>query len=123
MGVYIKGMEMPTSCWSCPFFHTSLHHIGDDKLLERYTCLRTGERAEEIINGRMGNCPLAPVPPHGRLIESAELYGKVEDIKTKAMSVSDKPQSWQFGVFWAVEQIEAALTNAPTIIPAEEGEC
>ena len=61
-----------------------------------------------------------PVPVHGRLIESVELYGRAEDIKTKALSVCDKPQSWQFGVFWAIEQIEAALTNAPTIIPAEE---
>ena len=40
MGVYIKGMEMPTSCDECPL----------------YTCMHNHE-----------DCPLVPVHPHGRL--------------------------------------------------------
>lgn len=48
MSVLVRGMKMPENCWNCPFFHKSLHYIGDDELLERYTCLRTGERAENI---------------------------------------------------------------------------
>ena len=68
MSVLIKGMEMPKNCWNCPFFHTSLHHIGDDELLERYTCLRTGERTDKNVTGYMKNCPLIELPPHGRTV-------------------------------------------------------
>ena len=109
MNILIKGMEMPANCFLCP-----LSVLNGDRLFCEVT-------KDEVIRAKRSICcPLVPVPKHGRLIKSAELYGKAEDIKTKALSVCDKPQSWQFGVFWAVEQIEAALTNAPTIIPAEE---
>jgi hypothetical protein len=43
MGVYINGMEMPTSCDECPL----------------YTCMHNHD-----------NCPLVPVPPFGRLIDA-----------------------------------------------------
>ena len=113
MGVYIKGIEMPTSCSKC--------HISQPDGVG-YICPIT--QGKPIVDCRQKtrhpNCPLVPVQTNGRLIESVELYGRVEDTKTKALSVCDKPQSWQFGVFWAIEQIEAALTNAPTIIPAED---
>lgn len=118
MSILIKGMEMPTSCYKCPLRRRDGMDIVCPVAHERFSVADVN-----ILDYRLDNCPLVPVPePHGRLIESVELYGRAEDIKTKAMSVCDKPQSWQFGVFWAIEQIEAALTNAPTIIPAEEGE-
>lgn len=110
MSILIKGMEMPTSCWPCPFFHTSLHHIGDDELLERYTCLRTGERTEEIFNGRMDNCPLVPIPPHGRLIDADALL-KTNNPVGKTMV---------FGGQYVYTENE--IQAAPTIIEAEEGE-
>lgn len=70
MSVLVRGMGMPKNCWNCPFFHTSMYHIGDDELLEIYTCLRTGKRTNENVTGYMKNCPLIPVPPHGRLIDA-----------------------------------------------------
>ena len=110
MSVLIRGMEMPKSCSECPLMESD-EEIGCH-------CYLTKQYAPRA---RPNNCPLIEAPPHGRLIESVELYGKAEEIKTKALSAYDKPQSWQFGAFWAIEQIEAALTNAPTIIEAEEG--
>lgn len=100
MSIIIHGMDMPT---------------------ERDTLVLVKTDGTAIVYDDEAYMTTAvPVPPHGRLIESVELYGRAEDIKTKAMSVRDKPQSWQFGVFWAIMQIKAALTNAPTIIEAEE---
>ena len=48
-------------------------------------------------------CPLVPVPPHGRLIDADELA-----------ATCDEPH-W---CAWLSD-----IDNAPTIIPAEEGEC
>ena len=71
--ILIKGMEMP---W-CEHQEIDIRRGTDGKWYA------IDSDWYEII----------PVPPHGRLIESAELYGKAEDIKTKAVSVCDKPQS------------------------------
>ena len=104
MGIYIKGMEMPKNCWNCPFFHTSLHHIGDDELLERYTCLRTGERTENVT-GYMKNCPLIEIPPHGRLIDADAFLAKAKEDP----------------LFPLVERygMSSVIEAQPTIAPAE----
>ena len=107
MGIYIKGVEMPGL----------IHGPITIRIYPTGKCINMGSLWPR---DSMPGVTAIPVPEHGRLIESAELYGKAEDIKTKALSVCDKPQSWQFGVFWAIEQIEAVLTNAPAIIPASE---
>ena len=61
MSVYIKGMEMPTRCYTCP--------CAD---LEYYDCnLMPGTRIEQ--HKRLDDCPLVPVPPHGRLIDADAL--------------------------------------------------
>ena len=52
MGVYIKGMEMPTCCYDCMMFYTCDFCNGIN--------IRT-ERAYD--------CPLIPVPDHGDLID------------------------------------------------------
>lgn len=93
MGVYIKGMEMPTSCWDCPF------------MLHRSFCLIntkiefTDEEYSEL-KGRYIGCPLVPVPPHGRLIDADVLAAKC-----------DSPH-------WCVWLSD--IDAAPTIVPAEE---
>ena len=52
MGVYIKGMEMPKDCDIC-FMHDSCEYSMP-------------------IGKRLSECPLVPVPPHGRLIAEAD---------------------------------------------------
>lgn len=63
MGVYIKGMEMPTKCIICP--------------LEMYGyCLanskkNVGESVVDFVKDE--DCPLIELPPHGRLIDADAL--------------------------------------------------
>ena len=68
MGVYIHGMEMPISCGKCPlhFYEgqavcscRALHAIDDDEILKPW-------------KNKRKDCPLIPVPPHGRLIAEAD---------------------------------------------------
>ena len=60
MGVYIKGMEMPTSCAGCPI---------DSDSCELWTQLPV----TLLSKVRHEDCPLVPVPPHGKLVEVADV--------------------------------------------------
>lgn len=97
MSVYIKGMEMPTSC------HVCVAGYGG-------CCYVAPADADGICpdNGRADFCPLVPVPEHDRLIEYhaavLAVYNGYKD----------------FGLTW--RNAEVMLGKLPTIIPAEEGE-
>ena len=74
MGVYIKGMEMPTSCWDCYFQDCGNCILNAHKVVDK--CILDGCRDAD--------CPLVTVPPHGRLIDADELcktiiYAKADD--------------------------------------------
>ncbi len=81
MSVLIKGMEMPTSCDDCDFVQ---HSYPED------WCYFTEKNLP-------CNCPLVPVPPHGRLIDADDFFRSFPELIP-----------YEFA--------------APTIIPAEEGE-
>ena len=93
MSVYIKGMEMPKSCFYCPF---RLKFNPDE-----IKCLATREEFEETFSGTIetrnrGNCPLIEVPPHGRLIdadafERKVMFGDEEDLQDVIYSLRDYP--------------------------------
>ncbi len=110
MGVYIKGMEMPTSCYACMFFAQTNYWNKKDEADILSHCKSTGEKTWESVNGYLPNCPLVPVPPHGRLIDADKL----------CLS-SGFSTATEYGRGRS-DQIEAIKSNAPTIIPAEEGE-
>lgn len=93
MGVYIKGMEMPTSCGYCPLMHGT--YEGD----ECYVGAHITEY-QKIPD----DCPLVPVPPHGRLIDADALDSSETDYLGNHL-------------VYLVD-----IDDAPTIIPAEEGE-
>ena len=58
MGVYIKGMEMPTSCRACLYSRTDIRNVDWCVLTEKdLPC----------------DCPLVPVQPRGRLIDADAL--------------------------------------------------
>ena len=60
-GIYIKGMEMPKSCWRCTL--SQLYEKPRDMLVCKIT-------HEEVLRHKIdSNCPLVPVPPHGDLID------------------------------------------------------
>lgn len=99
MGVYIKGMEMPKSCYVCRFCDgTEETEIG----VCAYCCVDGGYREAYASN----DFPLVPVPPHGRLIDADALVAD-----TSFYDGGD----WHYG--YSTKQID----NAPTIIEAEEG--
>ena len=100
-GVYIKGIKMPRTCYDdCPC--QGIHW-----------CNPLNESTEPMTGKRLDNCPLIPVPDHGRLgdldkLESGlRLMAKYQD--------GDRQQ----GILGCCETIRLA----PTIIPVDrEGE-
>lgn len=108
MSILIKGMEMPTSCYKCPFLD-----------YEEGFCFASGVKGKSggyeffklwpggIKGGRHDDCPLVAVPQHGRLIDADAL------VISTAVPLDGKPYQYVH-----IDNIKAA----PTIIPAEEGE-
>ena len=117
-GVYIKGMEMPTSCHDCRF-------CGWSNFWQSYNCHMTknhalllfnGEKTNsdsKTRNGRADNCPITPVPDHGRLIDAdASLYnlGRIVLPDDLAYTIGH-------------DMAKRFFEKAPTMIPADkEGE-
>ena len=108
-GIYIKGMELPKSCFYCPM----RLKVDPDNI----KCLATGDVFEETFTATIemrngGKCPLVPVPPHGDLIDRNALLADTTDMLHSMM------------VFGGARVYTSdAIKNAPTIIPADkEGE-
>ena len=97
MGVYIKGMEMPKSCLSCPLQGGTAD------------CRLTQKTYNWCLPERPSDCPLVPVPKHGRMIDADALLFGCERIEGKYAT-----REYAFS--------QSAIEKAPTIIPAEEGE-
>ena len=104
MGVYIKGMEMPKSCLNC-----FLSRSGCRAVLKRMRAMEAGTWIP--ANYRHDDCPLVPVPPHGRLIEES----KVLDIVSAWCPDDDGSVGKDGDLREMLDEIEAL----PTIIPAE----
>ena len=97
MSILIRGMEMPKSCFDCPFVD---FEYGD--------CL-VDENGHGDPN-EPENCPLVPVPPHGDLIDRKTAYESI--LNGMVMT------GYQSRALDCVSEF-----YAPTIIPAsEEGE-
>ena len=107
-GVYIKGMEMPTSCHDC--------EIGGAKQFDKagncpFYRLDWREQAK-YSDRRVDGCPLVPVPPHGRLIDADEADSRFTPNYTE---LSDFQCGWNAAM-------KRVCKDAPAIIPADEGE-
>lgn len=115
MSVLVNGMEMPKSCMTCLFQNP---YMGG-------WCSLLNDNSNAYSRRR--DCPLVPVPPHGRLIDADEITEhKYATIPPHRKEYADgKPKSdeeiiaFKFGWNYA---IDAIVENAPAIIPAEEGE-
>lgn len=101
MGVYIKGMEMPTRCGRCDMCVKEV----DGDIDYHYECCITAARIDNL-GDKMEDCPLVPVPPHGRLIDADALGMNYLRIRDDGMKI----------------YTQHAIDNAPTILEAEEGE-
>ena len=99
MSVLIN-MEMPKSCADCPIGDSLCCPLmpGVPALWREYTlAIRTNRRHEE--------CPLVPVPKHGRLVDADALEIKMWNRKYKYGRESDP---------------DCLVVDAPTIIPADQ---
>ena len=92
MSVYIKGMEMPKYCGECRFC------LDDSRIANGY-CMYFHSRAN--LYELRKDCPLIPVPDHGRLGDLDEL------LKEAIFSQS-------------ADELLTAIENALTIIPADK---
>ena len=115
MSVYIPGMEMPTSCFYCPF-----RRKVDP---ENIRCIVTRELFEETFAGTIetrnrGNCPLVPVPPHGRLID-ADALAEHKFVCVPHVTIDGKEAGYAYRLGWNAA-IEAIIENAETIIKGDE---
>ena len=116
MGVYIKGMKMPTSCIAC------LLNFGEKRPEYGLTiCCPYSDgviswRDKAFDNGRLASCGIIPVPPHGRLIDADALRKRIEENIDAAKKAGN--HEWWYA---CTVTLDFAL-SAHTIIPAEEGE-
>lgn len=110
MGVYIKGMEIPTSCAECPFLD-----------YEEGFCFASAVKNEsgwrepvlcpgEIKKGRHDGCPLVPVPAHGTLIDGYVLFDFILNIYKNAQGEARK----------AYRNVLDVIVAVGDVIPAEE---
>ena len=72
----IRGMEMPKTCFECPFFV-----VFYKKQMGICTAFGDGTNREKMSDrkketGRMSGCPLVELPPHGDLIDRDALKHK-----------------------------------------------
>lgn len=94
MTILVKGMEMPENCANCPICVAM--PLGDYVVYHKCALLNLLASKRR----RRNDCPLIPIPPHGRLIDADALLEHLGDTEYKG----------------AVKRV---LMQAPTIIEAE----
>lgn len=103
MSIIIKGMEMPKNCLSCPLQGGTAD------------CRLTQKTYNWGLTERPSDCPLVPVPPHGRLIDADAVLRRY-DYELSRTYNDDFAKGFQLGV-------KAAVGNGTAVvIEAEEGE-
>ena len=115
MGFYVptnNDVKFPKACEHCHFYDGLLCCVLD-------TYIHDPENKQE-------DCPLVPVPPHGRLIDADALMHEFEKAQRtmaqhgREYSCSFMSSGQELSTEWYC--VEDMLEAAPTIIPAEEGE-
>ena len=92
MSVLIKGENVPTSCRTC-----LMKMNCDDCEGKEIVCVplhqRIGYWDDLLTDKRRGDCPLIPVPPHGRLIDA----DAIEELsKPRWIPVTERlPRMWE----------------------------
>ena len=112
MSVLINGMEMPKNCGQCPF--KKLSSTGESMICELTLFTVPWD-------WKTTDCPLIPVPPHGRLIDAdalMETISKVIGINASIEQRNEAVDQERRCLWWFEQQIGIA----PSIIPAKEGE-
>ena len=82
MSILIKGMEMPTRCGRCDMRIPAF----DDGMFDHYECCITAAIIDNL-GEKMSDCPLVPVPPHGRLIDADTIHERFLEVRDLAPTV------------------------------------
>lgn len=107
MSVLIKGMEMPEKCANCPICVAM--PLGDYVVYHKCTLLNLLASKRR----RRNDCPLIPIPPHGRL-KDADAFDSIKyEIPTTL------PQRYEQGFHDGVNYVQHLIIDAPTVIEAE----
>lgn len=115
-GIYIH-MEMPTSCMDCPF-------KGFDRAGGRGNICTINDSIafHAVLDGvdvkfvRMGDCPLVPVPEHGRLGDLDALFNTMLEERDRIADSYGKNDEY---VRCLEKYAMSMVSSAPTIISAE----
>lgn len=100
-GVYIPNIQMPTNCFLCP-----LSVLNGERLFCEVT-------KDEVLRAKKpSDCPLIPVPDHGRLGDLDKLESGLR--LCAKYQTGDRQQ----GMLGCCETIR----TTPTIIPADKKE-
>ena len=107
-GIYIPGIEMPTSCAKCRLFNYE------------YGCPFIGAVGYALTKGKRNeDCPLVPVPDHGRLIDADDMSEK--DNKDFSVSIGTAVGfAAKQLMIMAHAQLQEAIEIQPTIVPADK---
>lgn len=108
MSILIRGMEMPTSCGFCRLKHA-------DQFQGDACSVKVGLWCE--FQKRPDECPLVPVPPHGRLID-ADALAEHKFVCIPRVDLDGKDVGRAYRLGWN-SAIEAVMENAETIIGGE----
>lgn len=103
--ILIRGMEMPTTCFECPFMYSRRYCSANHKL--EFSDEKYSELKERHLD-----CPLHELPPHGDLIDRDAI---VNAEKTKPIA-----KLMLFGGKYVIDLDD--VRDAPVIVPAEKGE-
>ena len=112
-GIYIPNIKEPKDCDHCIYKDWSNFNqfYVCDAVQRGNPILFDGKETKSVAvmrNGRADNCPLVPVPDHGRLIDADAL----DDVLLK---LADNEYSPKVFASWLTYE-----ENAPTIIPADK---
>ena len=109
-GIYIKGMEMPKNCLSCPL----QGGIAD--------CRLTQKTYNWGLSERPSDCPLISATDHGRLIDAdAMAKDEADSYMNKQIELAIDHRMGLMAVNEGVhKKTQLLIKAAPTIIPADK---
>ena len=99
-GVYIPNVQMPKDCTYCPCFNGISGWCNADESLIR----------PKDTFKRHPDCPLIPVPDHGRLIDADALQNDGWVLHKQVMRLGG----------YAIHEMPLNYPTIPTIIPADK---
>lgn len=111
MSILIKNMRMPETCGDCPLQHSEYLEC---KITHRITWGWADGGGTRTLSPAENDCPLAELPPHGRLIDADALKDTL-DYYIREAGWSDEINE---ALTWVRDEF---IDHEPTIIEAEEG--